>query len=73
MKARIDDEGTLVIEGDNSAERLALQAWEQGFADGDLAFRIGRSEPIQRDVQRDSSMLKESSVPTTAPDQFTQG
>lgn len=55
MKAYISNDGTLIIEGENQLERMALKGWENDFAEGRSAFRIGESEPIQRadeDVQR---------------------
>jgi hypothetical protein len=49
MKAYIANDNTLIIEGENQVERMALRAWEDAFADGDSAFRIGESE--QREVK----------------------
>ena len=45
MKARIDDDQTLIIEGETPVERMALVAWENAFEEGDAAFRIGEVKP----------------------------
>lgn len=48
MKARINKKGTLVIKGENDAEREELKAWEDRFAEGEAGFRIGKADDIKR-------------------------
>lgn len=48
MKAYLDESDTLIIEGENQLERMALKGWEAQFEAGESAFRIGASEAIQR-------------------------
>ena len=52
MKAYIANDQTLIIEGENQLERMALVAWDDAaFAAGDAGFRVGDSEAIVREVK----------------------